>query len=170
MRFSMQTVAAAALAAAGLVAGGCATTHVGDDWQCPVTQGVPCQSVVEADPARAETSHRESAVTAKDERSQRCSGGCRPFGWLRRALAGGNALADSNALAHGNDAMAGTEPSSGPEPESGEPHAGEAGNGDLRLPETVGRIWIAPYVDDEGIYHEAAWVRVVLRPARWKQP
>ena len=162
MRFSMQTVAAAALAAAGLLAGGCATTHVGDDWQCPVTQGVPCQSVVAADPARDATRAQEAVATADDERSQPCAKGCRPFGWLRRALAGSKALADNN------DAMAESEPSTGPD--SGEPHAGEAGNGDLRLPETVGRIWIAPYVDDESIYHEAAWVRVVLRPARWKRP
>ena len=39
----------------------------------------------------------------------------------------------------------------------------------LRTPEMIGRIWIAPYVDAEGIYHEASWVRAVLEPAGWRQ-
>ncbi len=40
----------------------------------------------------------------------------------------------------------------------------------LRTSEIIGRIWIAPYVDDAGMYHEAGWVRVVFEPARWRLP
>ena len=43
------------------------------------------------------------------------------------------------------------------------------GNG-LREPETIGRIWIAPFVDADGVYREGAWVRVVIAPAEWRLP
>ena len=39
---------------------------------------------------------------------------------------------------------------------------------DLREPEVVGRVWIAPFVDADGIYREGAWVRLVIEPARWR--
>ena len=39
---------------------------------------------------------------------------------------------------------------------------------DLRTDEVIGRIWIAPFVDADGLYHEAGWVRVVLEPAGWR--
>ena len=40
----------------------------------------------------------------------------------------------------------------------------------LRAPEEIARIWIAPYVDAEGIYREGAWVRAVIAPAEWRLP
>ena len=43
-------VAAAALAGA-LLLGGCAATHVGNTWQCPLVRGSVCARVAEADPA-----------------------------------------------------------------------------------------------------------------------
>ena len=39
---------------------------------------------------------------------------------------------------------------------------------DLREAEVVGRIWIAPFVDADGIYREGAYVRAVLAPAGWR--
>ena len=39
----------------------------------------------------------------------------------------------------------------------------------LRTAEVVGRIWIGPFVDADGVYREAAWVRVVIAPADWKR-
>ena len=57
-----------------------------------------------------------------------------------------------------------------PDTDTGEPASGP-GNpeaGDLRTDETVARIWIAPFVDADGIYREAAHVRVVLEPAGWR--
>ena len=38
----------------------------------------------------------------------------------------------------------------------------------LREPETIGRVWIAPWVDADGIYREGSWVRVVIAPAQWR--
>ena len=40
--------------------------------------------------------------------------------------------------------------------------------GDLRTNEIVARIWIAPFVDADGVYREASHVRVVLEPAGWR--
>ena len=50
------------------------------------------------------------------------------------------------------------------EPDAGEIHA----PGDLRTGEVVARIWIAPFVDADGVYREASHVRVVLEPAGWR--
>ena len=56
---------------------------------------------------------------------------------------------------------------------------GTAGTGDapgpafddvLRTGEVVARIWIAPFVDDEGVYREGSWVRAVIAPAGWRLP
>ncbi len=44
-----------------------------------------------------------------------------------------------------------------------DPHAA-----DLRTDEVVARIWIAPFVDADGVYREASWVRAVLEPAGWR--
>ena len=41
---------------------------------------------------------------------------------------------------------------------------------DLRVPETLGRIWIGPFVDAGGIYREGAYVRIVIEAARWRLP
>ena len=45
---------------------------------------------------------------------------------------------------------------------------GEPNVGDLRTDEIIARIWIAPFVDADGVYREASHVRVVLEPASWR--
>lgn len=47
--------------------------------------------------------------------------------------------------------------------------AGEAADA-LRTGEVVARIWIAPFVDADGIYREGSWVRAVIAPAAWRLP
>ena len=58
------------------------------------------------------------------------------------------------------------------EPETPESLAGgETSPGDhddLRTDEVVARIWIAAFVDADGVYREASWVRAVLEPAGWR--
>ena len=62
------------------------------------------------------------------------------------------------------------EPATAPLP--AEPAAAEDGPaaGDLRTGEVVARIWIAPFVDVNGVYREASHIRVVLEPAGWRLP
>ncbi len=37
----------------------------------------------------------------------------------------------------------------------------------LRQPETVMRIWIAPYEDQDGNYHQPGMLYSVVKPGRW---
>ena len=53
---------------------------------------------------------------------------------------------------------------------STEPAGDDPAADDLREPEFIGRIWIAPFVDGDGIYREGAYVRLVIAPARWRLP
>ena len=189
----MNTPAIAMLALGTLVLGGCATSHVGNTWQCPLIEGQPCQSVRDADPAApvlsdpgisdsaASELFRSDTVGARSAQAK-CRGGCRPFGWLRRAFASGDgdrtdAGVDSVATDDGPDTQAeNASGSEGPPPAGLQPaglqsaglqSAGPWRDG-ARTPEVLGRIWIAPYVDTAGVYHEASWVRVVFEPAGWR--
>ena len=119
--------------------------------------------------------------------SERCLEGCRPFEWLgrltgiaprpERGAASGEGSestpADAPENAREENALP-ESPSAGLAdlPPAGAPFAGPADlpSAGLRTEEVVGRIWIAPYVDGNGVYHEASWVRVVLEPARWRLP
>ena len=103
--------------AAGLALAGCAGSHVGDAWQCPIAQGAVCESVAAADPAVPETAEPEAlAIDAplyrardKDGRAAggapdpetECAVGCGPFAWLARLFAPGpgDAATDDRAAA-----------------------------------------------------------------------
>ena len=138
MTNSLHSRLAAVLVA--LASGGCATHHVGSDWQCPLVQGIGCQRVADADPARAQSAADPNPGAVE----------LQPVPAPPRRV---EPAAD---------------PSPAATPETGDLVASEAHG--LRTPETIGRIWIAPYVDAHGVYHEAGWVRIVLRPARWRRP
>ena len=178
--------------------GGCAASHVGNAWQCPLLQGQPCVSVSQIDPAapdrRSDTiySHAEGVLVAPLEtplyrsasiteagsvgtgnagvavRKPICRGGCRPFMRLRRlgrthvgtsANTGADEIDSGNESGGGSAAQALALTQAAQDPDATL----------LRTPEVIGRIWIAPYVDAEGIYHEASWVRAVFEPAGWRE-
>ena len=71
----------------------------------------------------------------------------------------GGAAAETAALLPAR----GSGPGQAPGPARDGPDAG-----DLRTDEVVARIWIAPFVDSEGVYREAGHVRVVVEPAGWR--
>lgn len=152
------------------------STHVGESWQCPLAQGSSCATVAEADPAvpaAARTAvlfgdplpaaHRQPDGTGVGNRryqGEACADDCEPLAWLatlfRAVASDDSARVPPEAPTTGQD---GTVPSSA----SGPAIADDAS---LRVPEVLGRTWIAPFVDADGIYREARWVRVVLeRPA-----
>lgn len=162
------------LAAGALLAlAGCGASHVGETWQCPLAQGAQCTSVAGADPAvwaddqpAALPPARAAAPNgvvedAAGEDSWACTGLCRPFAWLSRRFAGGGAP-DAAAVdrADRSDEI----------PVAAVPDAGYRSGADARLPEKIGRVWIAPWVDGNGVYREGAWVRIVIRPAAWRIP
>ena len=179
---------------AALLLAGCGSDHVGESWQCPLAQGGSCTSVAAADPAvpvaGGRTTLGEPLWTPRIGGTEPspgtvCAGGCGegsgPFGWLGRLLGGdGNRdiglEPDDGAPEIVASALA--EPATGTLPVGHvpEPHDSEAGgtrddasgDGDLRTAEVVARIWIAPFVDGNGVYREAGHVRVVLEPAAWR--
>ena len=221
----------APMALGALVLAGCAGTHVGDAWQCPIAQGKVCSSVAAADPAVPETlvpeprtadvlslrtplyearagsgeraGMRDGAVSAGTA-DRSCAGGCNPFAWLTSLFTSADTAASSESRGVGaagretpeaapapqtasgvvEPAAPGTQAERGgpptPPPASGVPAPraiapdAPAGNvvagDDLRTPETVGRVWIGPFVDAGGVYREGAYVRLVIAPAAWRLP
>lgn len=55
-------------------------------------------------------------------------------------------------------------------PYSGMPDGGFPYQSDrYRVPEVVGRIWIAPYLDENRILHESTYVHAVIVEAHWAE-
>ena len=167
------------VAAAVLLLAGCSATHVGESWQCPLAQGTSCTTIAEADPAvpagaarpavlfgdPLPAAHRQvdgMAAGGRRDRGEACDRECGPLAWLTGLFGSGT----------GNDPAAlppeapATVAAAGPPA----PDSAITTDASLRVPEVLGRIWIAPFVDADGIYREAHWVRVVLEPAGWKLP
>jgi conjugal transfer pilus assembly protein TraV len=42
-------------------------------------------------------------------------------------------------------------------------------SGRYRVPEVIGRLWIAPYLDEHKILHESRYVHFVVAEARWAE-
>ena len=181
-----------ALPAAGLAAlllAGCSTGHIGESWQCPLAEGGSCDSVAAADPAVPKAGAVRAsglteplwrvrggeADTVAPKAAAACDADCAgfdPFAWLA-GLFDAEPADGEKIAAPGPVRLPPPEapaPAALPaEPEAAEAHVGdEAAAGDLRTGEVVARIWIAPFVDAEGIYREASHVRVVLEPAGWR--
>ena len=124
-----------------------------------------------------------------------CGEGTGPFGWLGRLLGGSDGKAQDSArdsgsgvrgespdsvasapLAPGDSLADGpafsalpADPALAPHEADAEGEYGDGPHGDgLRSDEVVARIWIAPFVDGNGVYREASHVRVVLEPASWR--
>ena len=202
-RYRHQLMGAVLLGGA-LTVSGCAATHVGDSWQCPLAQGRDCVSVAAADPAvterpgpetrnagggpairaplyRARSGPQPGTETERPRTGQSCAGGCGPFTWLAGLFKGKRAGAANpdGPIRHGDGpdlpvtdntaAGGGGDNGDGEGPETRGPAAPPPRDG-LRTGEVIGRIWIGPFADADGIYHEGHWIRVVLAPAGWRLP
>ena len=117
--------------------------------------------------------------------AQPCEGGCDfdPFAWLVRLFE--TADSDGEAGSWPDDAgpmKIAPETGSAPSQTAGADPAIESATGTpalrvgpepsaaLRTEEVVARIWIAPFVDANGLYREGSHVRAVLEPAGWRVP
>ncbi len=186
---SCRTVPAAALAT--LLLAGCSSGHVGESWQCPLADTGSCDSVAAADPAVPDMDAARTVVLAEplwrvQDTGQpnapveapcdtACDGGFDPFGWLARLFAPETADREKTAASDPVRLLPPETPTldalaAGPDsPES--LAGGETSRDmqdDLRTVDVVARIWIAPFVDGDGVYREASWVRAVLEPAAWR--
>ena len=180
-----RTILAGGAAAAALLLAGCSATHVGESWQCPLAQGASCTSIAEADPAVPAGAARPAMLFGEPLRGARrtadgavagdaCDGSCGLLAWLRGWFGPGAGNPATGPAPDASATVAITEPEVVPPGAAASvapaSDAAMATDESLRLPEVLGRIWIAPFVDADGIYREAHWVRVVLEPAGWKRP
>ena len=156
VRFHLLTAFLAVL----LLTGCAGSNHVGESWQCPIAQGTACASVSEADPAAtttAETRETTPPAALRPTETTEITGLGGLLAWLVKLFRLDEEDDGEVATAEPLFAM--------PEEELPDP-ADET----LRTKERVARIWIAPFVDEEGVYREAGWVRIVVEPARWRLP
>ena len=182
----MQSFQLCGIAAATLLLTGCSATHVGESWQCPLAQGTSCTTIAEADPAVPAGAARPAVLfgdplpgtyrqidgvvaSGQRDRSGACDRDCGPLAWLRDLFEAGTDN-DAASLPPAASVTAATEPAAGRDGDAPPAAPASVADAPLRVPEVVGRIWIAPFVDAGGIYREAHWVRVVLEPAGWKLP
>ena len=183
-----------------LAQGGSCTSVEDADPAVPARAGEPTGRVavtsVPGEPlyrVRAEPESARPREAARAERS--CDAACGPFTWLARLFGTETDASDESAAARpavrpGAEAAAALplpadttrapgDPGPGDpapvetasmEPAGDDPAVDDPAADDLREPEYVGRIWIAPFVDGDGIYREGAYVRLVIAPARWRLP
>ncbi len=191
---AMPKAAVLAVTLGAVLLGGCSRGHVGESWQCPLATGGSCGSVAAVDPAVPDTGHgtvldaplwtpRENAPGASDAFegtacTANCGDGSVPFGWLDRLLGGhegedrdGGTASEDATSENVETALAGRASSGLLAEQALALRDGDVNGPDrdgLRTDEVVARIWIAPFVDGDGVYREASHVRVVLEPASWR--
>ena len=140
---------------------GCAGGHVGESWQCPIAQGVACQSVSEADPAVGSAGEDLKTTLPSSGRSVETTGSTvlnDPLSRLMKLFR----LDEED-----DEEVATAEPLIVPQASDETP---VEPNENFRTKERIARIWIAPYVDARNNYREGFWVRAVIRPAGWRLP
>ena len=144
-----------------LLFAGCAGgSYVGESWQCPIAQGTACASVSEVDPAVRAQGESLEKTPSSPVRSTETTG----TAFLSGILAWFVELFSS-----GEDDMEAATAEPLVVPQSANETPAEP-NENFRTKERIARIWIAPYVDVEGIYREGHWVRAVMKPAGWRLP
>ena len=185
-------IAPVAIVLGALLLAGCSSGHVGEDWQCPLASGGSCASVAAADPAVPKTGAARTMATGQpirllprendadeiaalpawepgqasmETRSCKAECGFDPFGWLARLFDGGD---DEDRPGDGSAEPATVDSAAAALPADSAYGDDDPGADGLRTGEVVARIWIAPFVDADGIYREASHVRVVLEPAGWR--
>ena len=190
-------IAPVAIVLGALLLAGCSSGHVGEDWQCPLAKGGSCDSVAAADPAVPKAGSvqamatgqpirllprdsvadalparepvpdaiREPGQASPEARSCETTCGFDPFAWLARLLDGSD---DDNRPGDGSAEPATVDSAAAALPAGPASGSDAAQADDLRTGEVVARIWIAPFVDADGVYREASHVRVVLEPAGWR--
>ena len=179
---------------AAMVLAGCSSGNIGESWQCPLADTGSCDSVAAADPAvpdmgaarktlLTEPLWRQRAGEPRPPAPAPCEAGCGsgfdPFGWLMRLFGAGGEDGPAATAKSPSATDIVPPPETGPRPTEpataalpAEPASVEddPDADDLRTGEVVARIWIAPFVDADGVYREASHVRVVLEPAGWRLP
>ncbi len=192
-----RAMAIPAAAVVAILLAGCSSGNIGEDWQCPLAKGGSCASVAAADPAVPKTgvvrtmatgqpirllprdsvadalparepvpdAIREPGQASPEARSCETKCGFDPFAWLARLFDGSD---DDDRPGDGSAEPATVDSAASALPADSAYGDDDPGADGLRTGEVVARIWIAPFVDADGVYREASHVRVVLKPAGWR--
>lgn len=131
------------VAVVGILSGCAGASNTEADFLCSAQVGTPCTTMSEADrgyQASRATPVKESITDAMSAAISQAS--------LPRTASKGTATASRTP-----DGMR----------DGGAPYW----SGNYRIPEQLGTVWIAPYLDDAGLLHEATYVHFVVQEARW---
>ena len=116
---------------------GCSGSNTQGDFLCAPQIGSPCATIAQADGGG--TAGRVMSITESVEDSAMATLSQEPL-----------------AIGKGGGAFAGM-------PDGGFAYQ----SGRYRVPEVVGRLWIAPYLDENRILHESRYVHFVVSEAHW---
>jgi len=116
-----------------------------DDGLCKAQLGQPCTTIQQADRGAALQPYRTFQETAQDTRNGQHS---------QKKLPVSSAKGKTTT----RTAAAGA-------PNGGAPYHVAS----YRIPEQLGTLWLAPRLDEGGIFHEAGFVHFVVRGASWGQ-
>ena len=135
------TMRAAFIAGLVLALAGCEANYanIEKDFLCEAQLGTPCTTMAEADGSGGGKT-RTLAERPEDTMAGTLS---------QNPLMGGKAGRAGGVPAGLND--------------GGSSYAPKA----YRLPEKLGSAWVAPYLDEAGVLHEATWIHFILMDAEW---
>ena len=149
------------LAGLGLLAlGGCTSTgtNVEGDWQCPMPGGAQCAPIEKVDPyvngggPAAKASPDGDALPAP-------------------ALTPGKAGPAPGVARAAPMRLGPTRAGGDPVPVAVQPLPPAVGTAistePMRTGEQIAKVWVFPFVDKAGTYHEGEYVDVVVRPSTW---
>ncbi len=160
--------------------GSCASVAAADP---AVPKAGSVQAMATGQPIRLLPRDMESEradLPATESRFCEAECGFDPYGWLARLFDGsddedrpGDGSAEPATVDSAADVAATSKSRSRDSGAAALPADSAYGDDDpgadgLRTGEVVARIWIAPFVDADGVYREASHVRVVLEPAGWR--
>lgn len=109
------------------------------DFLCQAQIGTPCATISEADGTGGKTS--ATLITERPEDTAMAT-------LTQKPLMTGKGSASFAGMPDGGYAYASNR---------------------YRVPEVVGRLWIAPYLDESNILHESRYVHFVVMPAHWAE-
>lgn len=182
MRNRSARIVQTGLLAAGLafLVSGCTGSNVSNDWHCPLPEGSRCEPIGSIDPwgnvhkSNVGTEHSAEHDPAPVEAQEpgfldKVSGYLSEtfddvHSYWNRHIAPDAAKTETPS---GQQSVASSVPTVETAP-LGEVQKVDTAPKVYRRPELTARIWIAPYTDVAGSFHEGEFIHTVVRPATWE--
>ena len=148
----IRNIAATGALILSLAGCGIATNH-SKDFKCEAELGTPCTSMAVADGGQASKANLVTPTNGNTTKPYNPNP--KPFkGWFKGKGAQ-RAILDANIPRTGGGALGRNLPASRYNAKS------------QRIPERLGTLWVASYLDADGILHDASYVHFVIQEAGW---